>query len=64
MRPYLAFIICCIIAFAFPMIIYFEYKFLTGLQFGKFGATLTMIFCILFAVGIYPKLSEHFRENW
>jgi hypothetical protein len=28
------------------------------------GTTLSMIFCILFAVGIYPKLSEHFRENY
>jgi hypothetical protein len=64
MRNLLPLIICFFIAFICPIIISVEYKFLSGEGFGKVGTTLSMIFCILFAVGIYPKLSEHFRENY
>ena len=63
MKNFVPLIICLFIAFVCPIIISVEYKYLTGEGFGKFGAALSMISCIVFAVGIYPKLSEHFREN-
>ena len=64
MRHLLPLLICLFIAFICPIIISVEYKYLTGQGFGKFGAAISMISCIVFAVGIYPKLTEHFDKNF
>jgi hypothetical protein len=61
MRNILPILICLFIAFVCPIIISWEYKFLSGHEFGRFGTALSMICCMLFAVGIYPKLNDHIR---
>ena len=61
MENILPILICLFIAFVCPIIISWEYTFLSGKQIGAFGTALSMICCMLFAVGIYPRLNDYIR---
>ena len=61
MKNILPILICLLIAFVCPIIISWEYKFLSGHEFGRFGTALSMICCMLFAVGIYPRLNDQIK---
>ena len=63
MRSILPLLISLFVAFVCPIIISAEFKFLSGRDLGMFGSALSMICCILFAIGIYPRLDDHFRKG-